>query len=210
MAKKFGASGLLAHHTNTPWPMEPTKDTHPKLYEECQATSLTEHEQHGQAKLGHLITEGRGYYSIMATRPTTIGYALRDSPVALLAWIYEKLHDWSDDYAWTDDEVLTWVSIYYFSTAGPEASSNAYYAMDHDTPSAIVTASAYMDVPLGISRFQNDLVVLPKLWNHTLGPVECVNEHPRGGHFAAWEQPDAIVQDLRSMFRKDGALGHLF
>jgi hypothetical protein len=190
--------------------MEPTKDSHPKLYEECQKVSPSENDEKSQAKFAQFATEGRGYYSIMATRPTTIGYALRDSPVALLAWIYEKLRDWSDDYAWTDDEILIWVSIYYFSTAGPEASSNVYYAMDHDTPPAFVTAAAYMDVPLGISRFQNDLVVLPKLWNQTLGPIAYINEHARGGHFAAWEQPDAIVQDLHEMFRKDGSLGHLF
>jgi hypothetical protein len=210
MAKQFGSMGLVAHHTNTPWPMEPSKDTFPTIYEEHQASTITENEKACQARFELFLAEGRGYYSIMATRPKTIGYALRDSPVALLAWIYEKLKAWSHDYPWTDDEILTWVSIHYFSTAGPEASSNVYYAMDHDTPPAFVTAAAYMDVPMGISRFENDLVVLPELWNRTLGPVVYANKHASGGHFAAWEQPDAIVEDLRTMFLRNGPLGHLF
>ena len=66
--------------------------------------------------------EGTGYSAVHSTKPQTIGYSLSDSPVGLLAWIYEKLHDWTDDYEWRDDEVLTWVSIYWFSTAGPAAS----------------------------------------------------------------------------------------
>ncbi|KAE8159616.1 hypothetical protein BDV40DRAFT_303074 [Aspergillus tamarii] len=54
-------------------------------------------------------------------------YALTDSPVALLAWSYEKLHDWSDNYPWSEEEVCTWISIYWFSTAGPGGSLRIYY-----------------------------------------------------------------------------------
>lgn len=71
--------------------------------------------------------QGFGYYKIQSTKPQTVGYALGDSPVALLAWIYEKLHDWTDGYEWTDDEVLDWISVYWFSTAGPAASVRIYY-----------------------------------------------------------------------------------
>ncbi|PVH99874.1 alpha/beta-hydrolase [Periconia macrospinosa] len=205
MAKQYGSTGFVALHTNTPAPMEPTKEKHPELHDQLQSTPLTETEQQCMQRTANFMSHGRGYYSMMSTKPTTIGYSLSDSPVALLAWIYEKLHDWSDDYPWSDEEILTWVSIYYFSTAGPEASSNAYYAMEHDEPPAFVGAAEYVDVPLGISRFQNDLIVLPKMWNKTLGPIVFEEEHARGGHFAAWERPDAIVKDLRAMFAKGGA-----
>lgn len=60
-----------------------------------------------------------------------MGYALADSPVALLAWIYEKLHDWTDNYPWTDEEILTWISIYWFSRAGPAKSLFIYYEATH-------------------------------------------------------------------------------
>lgn len=169
-----------------------------------QSTPLTDEEKKGLASTGVFGTEGNGYYKQMTTKPTTIGYAFRDSPVALLAWMYEKMHDWSDSYPWTDDEILTWVSIHYFSTAGPEATSNIYYAMEHSDPGAFAAAAPYIDVPLGIARFSNDLIVLPRLWNRTMGPIVYESQYEKGGHFAAWERPDAIVKDLRVMFGEAG------
>lgn len=210
MAKQYGSSGLVAYHTNTPAPAEPKKETHPDLFEKIQSTPLTEHEVEGMARTGRFMTEGQGYYKMQSTKPTTLGFSFRDSPVGLLAWLYEKMHEWSDDYPWTDEEILTWVSIYFFSTVGPEASSNAYYAMEHDVVPAFAAASTYVDVPLGISRFQKDLIVLPKLWNQSLGPVVWEDEHARGGHFAAWERPDAISGALRLMFGNKGPLKDLF
>lgn len=200
MAKAYGSCSLMACHTNTPAPSEPTKDTHPSLFSKLQSTDLSNSEKIGLARTANFSEDGQGYYKQQATRPTTIGYSLRDSPVGLLAWLYEKMHDWSDDYAWTDEEILTWVSVYYFSTAGPEASSNVYYTIEHSQPNSFVAAAAYMDVPLGIARFSNDLILLPKLWNHALGPIVYESEYEKGGHFAAWERPDAIVKDLRAMF----------
>jgi hypothetical protein len=55
-----------------------------------------------------------------------MAYSLSDSPTGLLAFIYEKLHDWTDDYPWTDEEILMWISIYWFSEAGPCASGYIY------------------------------------------------------------------------------------
>jgi hypothetical protein len=119
------------------------------------------------------------------------------------------MHDWADNYNWTDEEVLTWVSIYYFSEPGPEASSNIYWAMEHREPAAFAAASAYFNVPLGVTRFANDLILLPKLWNRTLGPVVFEGEYKSGGHFAAWERPEAIIQDLQRMFGTEGGAYHI-
>ncbi|KAI0532432.1 Alpha/Beta hydrolase protein [Xylaria digitata] len=200
MAKKYGPSRCKAHHTNTPVPSEPNASSHPELL----ATPLTEAEKRGLERAGAVSAEGMGYYKQMTTRPLTIGYSLRDSPVGLLAWIYEKLRAWSDGYPWADEEILTWVSVYYFSTPGPEAAGNVYYAMEHGDPPVFAAAAEYIDVPLGVARFQNDLVLLPKLWNRTLGPLVYSSEYEKGGHFAAWERPDAIIADLRQMFGNDG------
>lgn len=71
--------------------------------------------------------DGNGYFEIQKQRPATIGFALADSPVALLAWIYDKLVAWTDDYPWTDSEVCEWVSLYWFSRAGPAASVIIYH-----------------------------------------------------------------------------------
>jgi hypothetical protein len=201
IAKQYGPSRCKAHHTNTPWPSAPNEKEHPELYAQSQREGLTEDEQAALGAAARFQADGSGYFQQQSTRPLTIGYSLRDSPVGLLSWMYEKMHDWSDSYAWTDDEILTWVSIYYFSTAGPEASCNVYYDMQGGA--AMVRANSYTENPLGISRFAQDSVTLPKLWLRTMGPVvfESKEAHGRGGHFAAWENADAMVGDLREMFR---------
>ncbi|CAA7271338.1 unnamed protein product [Cyclocybe aegerita] len=143
--------------------------------------------------------EGRGYNLEQSTQPQTLGYSLADSPSGLLAWIYEKLVNWTDGYPWEDDEVLTWVSIYWFSTAGPAASLRIYYEKTHgeDDSAQIPT------IPQGVSYFPKELVVHPRAWTRTKYTV-FEKEHESGGHFAAHEKPVELVTDLRNMFGKNG------
>jgi pimeloyl-ACP methyl ester carboxylesterase len=204
IAKQY-PSRCRAYHTNTPAPGQPDEKTHPELYAKIQATPLTDGERDGLARTGVFSTDGQGYYKQLSTRPQTMAYSLKDSPVGLLAWVYEKLHDWSDDYPWTDEEILTWISIYYFSTAGPDAASKVYVAIEKRSPSAFIVAGQYIDVPLGVTRFSKDLLLFPKLWNHSLGPIVYESECEGGGHFAAWEKPDAIIRDVRAMFSSPGS-----
>jgi pimeloyl-ACP methyl ester carboxylesterase len=199
---------VKAHHISNAAPAEPNVESHPELHAKMKSSELSPSELEGLGRTEWFSKEGNGYYKKQATKPQTVGYFMADSPVGLLAWLLEALHDWVDDYRWTDDEILTWVSIYYFSQAGPAASSYIYYAMEHADTSPFVVAQKFSEVPLGISRFPKDLILLPKLWNHTLGPIIFEKEHQQGGHFAAWENPEAIVDDLRTMFgKKGGAFG---
>jgi hypothetical protein len=151
-----------------------------------------------------------------------LGYSLGDSPVGLLAWIYEKLVNWTDDYPWTDDEgtrslkfsfishltstraVLTWISIYWFSRAGPAASLRIYYEAAKAGDWDPATQNLSSNVAFGISRFPKDLVIRPKTWVRSLGHVVFEREHDSGGHFAAHEKPDELVDDLRAMFGRGG------
>lgn len=143
-----------------------------------------------------------------STKPSTLGFAMADSPIALLAWVYEKLRDWTDEYPWTDDEILTWVSIYQFSTAGPAASMRIYYEASHASREQFIKSMQYVPrVPLGISYYPKDLLPLPKSCVRTLGPIVFEIDHDRGGHFAAYECPDQFVGDLKVMFSKGGG-GH--
>lgn len=199
---KYGGRYCKATHINNAAPAEPTATSHPELYAKLKNTVLSEEEIEGLRRTQR-FSKDNGYFKQQSTKPQTIGYSLTDSPVGLLAWIYEKLHGWTDDYPWTDDEILTWVSIYYFSRAGPAATSSIYYEMEHSQPEAFAVAQAYIDIPLGVARFSRDLILLPKLWNHTLGPIVLESEYD-GGHFASWERPDALVKDLRTMFGKGG------
>ncbi|KAI9797676.1 MAG: hypothetical protein M1833_005337 [Piccolia ochrophora] len=183
----------------------PSLSKYPALALKHAITPYSEAEKQRLARMQWFLRDGHGYASEHSTKPQTIGYSLRDSPVGLLAWIYEKLHDWTDSYPWTDDEILTWVSIYNFSAAGPAATVRIYYETTYEVPNPTEQALSYNGkVPLGISIFPKEILAGPKLWTHTMGPVVSLNEHDKGGHFAAWERPEDLVEDLRKMFGKGG------
>jgi hypothetical protein len=173
-------------------------------------TPYSKREKHGVGRSKWFQEEGYGYNVEQSTKPQTLGYGLADSPVACLAWIYEKLHDWTDSYEWTDEEVCTWVSIYWFSTAGPAASVRIYYETVHNVdnrPNKLDRKrlrSWAPGVKLGFSHFPMDLMVLPSTHVRTLGEVVFEKDHESGGHFAAYERPVEIVEDVREMFGKGG------
>jgi hypothetical protein len=98
---------------------------------------------------------------------------------------------------------LTWVSLYWFSTAGPEASSYHYYEAFHGKQITIGTVQSYIDVPLGLADFPVESNA-PKAWWGTLGPVVWSKSYEKGGHFAAWERPEDVTEGLCEMFRKGG------
>jgi hypothetical protein len=106
------------------------------------------------ARTQWFAAEGSGYLKQQATRPQTLGYALSDSPAGLLAWVLEKLTEWTDGYPWADDEVLDWVSVYWFSRAGPAASLHIYYERAHNLPARF---AEYVSVPYGVSLFAQEL-----------------------------------------------------
>lgn len=196
-------------------PPDPTK--HPLLAAKHAATPYTAREQAGLARSKWFNDSGYGYNMLQSTKPQTIGFALADSPVALLAWIYEKLHDWTDSYPWTDDEILTWVSIYWFSTAGPDASVRIYYESQNPAVKAdgkTITPWTLMEyipeVKLGLAHFPREINCVPHIWGETLGEVVLQSDHDNGGHFAAWEVPEEIVKDLKAMLGRGGSCEGLF
>lgn len=159
------------------------------------------------------LLEGSGYYREQETCPQTLGYALHDSPVALLAWIYEKLHAWTDNYSWTDDEILTWVSIYQFSTAGPAASVRIYYeAGRKDSPhpaspgltaADVVSSPAPHGVQFAVAQFRRELFRVPLSWRWLVGNVVRAKEYDCGGHFAAWEVPELLASDVKAFLGRN-------
>lgn len=171
---------------------------------------LTPLEEEGVVRTRWFQQEGFGYNDLQSTRPNTLAFALGDSPIALLSWIYEKLHDWTDSYPWTDDEILTWISIYQFSKAGPGASVMIYYHATHVYQVEAKKINEYIpDVKLGLSYFPKDLCVPPSVYGKGLGDLIFEKRHEEGGHFAAYEKPELLVGDLKEMFRADGGAGDL-
>jgi pimeloyl-ACP methyl ester carboxylesterase len=132
-------------------------------------------------------TQG-GYIAEQSTRPNTLAVALGDSPAGLAAWIVEKLDSWSDESAFTADEILTWVTAYWVS--GAIGTSFATYTEPVTLPDRIET-------PTVLSVFPRDLKPEPRSYAEAFLNLSDYVEHQAGGHFAAWEQPVEYVDDLR-------------
>ncbi|KAI9436110.1 Alpha/Beta hydrolase protein [Lactarius psammicola] len=207
-ASKYGPQHVKASHTNMPICDAPNFRDSPITFLKCLIMSFTSREREAAAATQSFFKSGTGYYTEQSTKPQTLGFSLADSPVGLLAWIYEKLVAWTDAYPWTDDEVLTWVSIYWFSRAGPAASIRIYYEITHADKRARFPKTS---VPVGLSFFPKDLVHLPRgcmtgasSLLRAQAKIVFESEHEVGGHFAAYEQPEALVSDLQKMFGRSG------
>ncbi|KAH8981702.1 alpha/beta-hydrolase [Lactarius akahatsu] len=200
-ASKYGPKHVKASHSNTPICDPPSFRENPITLLTYLISSFTARERQSAAHTENFFKNGRGYSAEQSTKPQTLGFSLADSPVGLLAWIYEKLVTWTDAYPWTDDEVLTWVSIYWFSRSGPAASIRIYYEFAHADKRTIFPKTS---VPVGLSFFPKEVMQFPRVWLRAQGKIVFESEHEAGGHFAAYEQPEALVADLRKMFGKSG------
>jgi pimeloyl-ACP methyl ester carboxylesterase len=145
--------------------------------------------------------DGLGYLELQRTRPQTVAYALTDSPVGQLAWIVEKFKEWTDpaadlpEDAVDRDQLLTNVSVYWFTGTGASAAQFLYetaHAQDWPGPA---------DVPQGWAVFAANDDLVRRLVDPD-GRIEHWSEFDRGGHFAAMEAPDLLVEDVRAFFRK--------
>lgn len=162
---------------------------------------LTEAEQTRLAAARRLRAVGTGYADLQSTRPRSVGYGLHDSPVGQLAWIVEKFWEWTDparelpDEAVDRDHLLTNVMLYWLTGAG--ASSVHLYYENRIAPGPAPTPSG---VPTGIAVFPTDPAIrrLADREHH----VVHWSEFERGGHFAAMEAPDLLVDDVRAFFRR--------
>lgn len=153
-----------------------------------------------EAVRARLPTE-QGYSNIQGTKPMTLGYGLNDSPAALAAWIVEKFRTWSDsngnvESKFSKDELLTNITIYWATETGP-SSVRLYYENRTDPQLA-----GRVDVPFACARFPKELFgVVPRKWIEAQYKVEQFTDMPRGGHFAAMEEPALLVEDVRTFFR---------
>ncbi|WP_258953285.1 epoxide hydrolase family protein [Lentzea californiensis] len=141
-------------------------------------------------RFNDLVATGLGYLQLMSTKPWTIGYSLTDSPVGLLAWIFEKFHAWSTTV--DRDALLTAVSIHWFTGTGATSAEFVYESMN--SPGTWEAATA----PTGFATFAADTGI-----RSLLDPdhqVEHWTEYDRGGHFPASEVPDLYVADVLEYF----------
>lgn len=147
--------------------------------------------------------EETGYQQIQGTKPQTIGIALNDSPAALAAWIVEKFTSWCDcnghpETAFTKDELLTNIMLYWVTETAASA-ARIYYESRHAPPAP--TAGRRIETPTACADFPKEIIWSPRKWLEPRYNITRWTEMPRGGHFAALEQPELFVDDVRAFFR---------
>ena len=183
----------------------------------------SEQERAAHDALNTFTTDGAGYFLEMATRPQTIGYTLLDSPVALAAWMLD--HDTDGYYkiagAFVDgkpmgnltrDNILDNITLYWLTGTGASAARSYWEDYSPQAPNlngqALAAAAASgqalpeVAVPVGFTTFPGEVWAAPRSWVEQAYPtLTYFNEVDRGGHFAAWEEPELFSAELRAAFR---------
>jgi pimeloyl-ACP methyl ester carboxylesterase len=192
--------GLLGIHINMPATVPP--EVAKALLEGGPAPEgLSPDEKLAYEGMDALYKQGSGYALMMVTRPQTLGYSLADSPVGLAAWFYDKFADWTysggePERSLTQEEMLDDITLYWLTntaTSGArlywENNANNFNAVDVSLPAAITV-------------FPGEIYQAPRSWaEQAYHNLVYFNEVDRGGHFAAWEEPDLFAAELRAAFR---------
>ena len=162
---------------------------------------LTDVEKRRLDRMRQFRTTGMGYGAIQSTRPQTLAYALTDSPAGQLAWIVEKFRDWTDGHLPEDavdrDQMLTNVTLYWLT--GTAGSSARLYL--EAARSGAWGPPAQSTVPTGVAVFPHEIAPPVRRFAEQSNNIVHWSEFDRGGHFAAMEEPDLLVSDVRQFFR---------
>ena len=172
----------------------------------------TDEERAAAAQIATFSQTGNGYFVEMATRPQTIGYALHDSPTALAAWMID--HD-TDAYVkiarafvdgqasgnLTRDHILDNITLYWLTATGTSAARSYWEAYGADAPAAAQKPLPAPTIPFGFTSFPGEIWRTPRSWVDASYPnVSYYNAVDKGGHFAAWEEPELFATELRAAF----------
>jgi len=189
MMGALDAGHCAAIHTNMPLATPPK-----------ESVALTDEEQADLAALADFRKEEAAYALLQGTKPQTLGVGLNDSPAGLLAWIVEKFRAWSDcdgdpENVFTKDQLLTNVMLYWV-TQTITSSTRLYWERQHSR----ADQSQYVTVPTGVGRYPKEILKFPRPWVERRYNVTYWADMPRGGHFAAMEQPELFADDVRAFF----------
>jgi pimeloyl-ACP methyl ester carboxylesterase len=172
----------------------------------------TEQERAALEQTQTFRTSGFGYFLEQATRPQTIGYALLDSPVALAAWMldhdtdsYEKISraflDKQPAGHLTPDTIVDNITLYWLTGTGASA-AREYWETGRAAALAAGQVLPEVSVPVGFTTFPGEIFAAPRGWVEKVYPsLTYFNEVDRGGHFAAWEEPELFATEIRAAFR---------
>ena len=179
-----------------------------------QLPANSEQERAAHSALATFTTDGFGYFLEQSTRPQTIGYSLLDSPVGLAAWLLD--HDTDSYYkisrAFVDgqpvgnltrDTIVDNITLYWLTGTGASA-ARWYWEFGRTVAAAMAAGEAPppVSVPVGFTTFPGEIWAAPRSWVETVYPdLAYFNEVGRGGHFAAWEEPELFSAEVRAAFR---------
>jgi pimeloyl-ACP methyl ester carboxylesterase len=169
-------------------------------------TGLTASELRAYNALSIFFGRNAAYGAMMVTRPQTIGYDLADSPSGLAAFTYEKIAEWSDSDGHPErvigrDEILDDITLYWLTNTGA-ASSRFYWENNNNNFSAAAQKTNQIKVPVAITVFPHEIYRAPESWSRQAYPsLYYFHEVAKGGHFAAWEQPELFSAEMRAAFR---------
>jgi pimeloyl-ACP methyl ester carboxylesterase len=200
---RLGPAGLIGIHTNL---------LVPALNDPAVLPADSEQERAALAAIKTFQTSGNGYFVEQATRPQTIGYALLDSPVSLAAWMID--HDTDAYYkisgAFVDgrpsgnltrDNILDNITLYWLTGTGASAARSYWEAYGPDAPGASEALPADVRIPVAFTTFPGEIWRTPRSWvEKSYSNVVYFNEVDKGGHFAAWEEPELFSEELRGAF----------
>ena len=180
-----------------------TSVTRPTPYMGPESEPLSEAEQGLLRQREEWLAAEGGYSHIQGTKPQTLGYGLNDSPAGLCAWIVEKYRTWSDCHGdveskFTKDELLTTVTIYWV-TQSINSSTRLYYETLRKPWD--FAQGERINVPVGVAVFPAEISRPPREWAERSYNVQQWTVMPSGGHFAALEEPELLVEDMRNFFR---------
>ena len=180
-----------------------TSTSSPTPYQGPGTRELSEAEKAMLAQRVQWLADEGGYSHIQATKPQTLSYGLNDSPAGLAAWIVEKYRTWSDcggdvESRFTKDELLTTITIYWV-TQSINSSTRLYYESFFQAWD--LAKDEKIQVPVAIASFPRENSVPLREWAERSFNIQQWTDMPSGGHFAALEEPDRLVEDIRKFFR---------
>jgi pimeloyl-ACP methyl ester carboxylesterase len=196
--------GLIGIHVNMPGTVPPDILRRLRNFDPAPA-ELSDREKVAYDRLLHFYRDGFGYAAMMNQSPQTIGYALADSPVAMAAYYYDKFAEWTDsngtpEKVLTYDEMLDAISLYWLTNTG--TSSSRSYWEGAQAGGGPFNAFSIPTLPVAVTVFPAEIYRAPRSWGErSFGNLIYWNEVDRGGHFAAWEQPELFTAELRKAFR---------
>jgi pimeloyl-ACP methyl ester carboxylesterase len=204
MARQAPA-GLLGIHVNMPATVPADVAKALKNGDPAPA-GLSDKEQAAFKSLNDLYTKGAGYAGMMVTRPQTLGYGISDSPAGLAAFFYDKFNDWTysggdAEKALTRDEMLDDITLYWLTNTAA-SSAQLYWENNNNNFNAVEQKTADISIPVAVTVFPGEIYRAPKSWaERAYHKLIYFNEVDKGGHFAAWEQPELFAAEMRAAFR---------